>query len=372
MNFPNARIRTYHGLRALWVSVILCVATATSAWAATDVELYKDQEVISQNANQEEQDEAIRSAFERVLKRVTGRQDVVDDPALIDALENGSRYLSTFRFEASDEFFTNILGEQIPTKTMMLEFDDTAVNSLLIEYQLPVWGSRRPEVLVWLADRSQDREHIVSDADSGPIVATFDRLSSRLGLPYILPIMDLTDTLNMEFPNLYGLFSEDIEKASSRYTAEAVLAGRLDRQGSRYKADWLILFKGMRIPIETAEGSRLEVINAGLAAMAEQLSDQYAYLSDGSDASNIQVQVVDVHSAKTFADIDRYLGSVNLITQSTLAEIAEDKVTFNVMVSGTQQQLADLLSLDRKLAPELELTLEEQLDSTLVYRWIAY
>jgi hypothetical protein len=183
--------------------------------------------------------------------------------------------------------------------------------------------------------------------------------------------MDLTDTLNIKFADLYGLFSQDIEMASARYDADAVLAGRIDKSGSGYQADWLVLFKGERIRVERVEGSLNEVIAAGLTAVSNRLSAQYAYVLDPSSVDNLQVQVLDVSDASTFAAIESYLEGINLISRLTLDSLTEEGVTFNVQVNGDQMQLVDSLELDGKLVPVPALTLEEQLDSRLVYRWLS-
>jgi hypothetical protein len=355
----------------LIVGLMIVIGGYSYSFAATDVPLYEDQVVISQDASQKEQNQAIRQAFERVLVRVTGQQETLQQSGIRQQLNSGSQYLTSFRFESSDVFFTNVLGERVPTKKMILEFDENAVNSLLVRNSLPVWGSRRPEVLVWIADRSSGRDHIPGDTENSALIDILDDEAGSRGLPYLLPIMDLTDTLNIKFADLYGLFSQDIEMASARYDADAVLAGRIDKSGSGYQADWLVLFKGERIRVERVEGSLNEVIAAGLTAVSNRLSAQYAYVLDPSSVDNLQVQVLDVSDASTFAAIESYLEGINLISRLTLDSLTEEGVTFNVQVNGDQMQLVDSLELDGKLVPVPALTLEEQLDSRLVYRWLS-
>ncbi|TCS42650.1 DUF2066 domain-containing protein [Reinekea marinisedimentorum] len=354
-----------------FVGLMAVVGVYSFSYAATDVQLYNERVVISQNANQKEQNDAIRQAFERVLARVTGQQETLQNASVRQQLDSGSKYLTSFRFEPSDEFFTNILGEKVATKAMILEFDENSVNSLLVRSGLPVWGSRRPEILVWIADRSAGPDNIPGESESSELADTLEAEAQLRGLPYLLPIMDLTDTLNIKFGDLYGLFSADIESASARYQADSVLAGRIDKNGNAYQADWLVLFKGERIRVPTVQGSLNEVVAAGLAAVSGRLSAQYAYVLDPSSVDNLQVQVLNVPDAVTFARIEGYLESVNLISQLTLSSLSGGNVTFNVQVSGDQMQLVDSLELDGKLVPVPELTLEEQLDSMLVYRWVA-
>lgn len=353
---------------------LLC---AVSVWlffgqvfAATEINLYQERVVVSENANQSEQNEAIESAFRRLLVRVTGIQQVLDYPAINEALKNGSKYLATFRFEPSDEFFTNVLGEKVPTKSMNLTFDKKTVDALLVQNRLPVWGAKRPDVLIWLADRLEGQDHILADAEESDIALLMEAESQHRGIPYLLPIMDLTDTLSLSFSEVYGLFSRDIEEASLRYEPEAVLAGRLMRDGEElYKADWLMLFKGERLRLPTVSGSLEFVIAQGMDLVAQRLSEQYALILDPLLLGNLSVDVQGVRDLNDFAALESYLKSINIITKVTLSRYSEEGVSFNVEISGDQSQLADVLALDGQLIPMEEGTLEEQLDSQLLFEW---
>ena len=358
-------------LIAVWVALASGVGLMNSALAATEVELYVERIVVSQNADQQEQDDAIQSAFKRLLIRVTGIQQVLEYPAVIDEVLKGSKYIATFRFEPSSEFFTNVLGEKIPTKKMLLEFDKKSVDAFLVQNRLPVWGSKRPDVLIWLADRLDGRDHILADAEESIIAGVVAKQADDRGIPYILPIMDLTDSLNLSFSEVYGLFSQDIETASERYRPEAILTGRVIQgtAADNYKADWLMLFKGERLRLPTVTGTLNEVIAAGVDLVSQRLSEQYALILDPLLMGNLTVTVLDIQDLNDFAALEAYLKSINIITQVSVRSFSGRDVSFNVEVSGDQSQLEDVLALDKKLLPVVEETLEAQLDSTLKFQW---
>lgn len=352
------------------LSLVSLFLWCSQVQAATEINLYEERVIVSQNADQAEQDDAIESAFRRLLVRVTGIQQVLDYPAVDEALKNGNQYLATFRFEPSDEFFTNVLGEKVPTKAMNLTFDKKIVDALLVQNRLPVWGSKRPDVLIWVADRLEGQDHIVSDAEESEISALIGTISAERGIPYLLPIMDLTDTLSLSFSEVYGLFSRDIEEASQRYLPEAVLAGRLLSDGEEsYKADWLMLFKGERLRMPTVTGSLEFVVSQGLDMVAQRLSEQYALILDPLLLGNLTIDVIGVRDLNDFSSLEDYLKSINIITKVTLSRYSTDSVSFNVEISGDQSQLADVLALDGQLQPIEEATLEEQLDNQLSFEW---
>lgn len=358
-------------LRKTFFVLGMCFLIVGQLEAASNVDLYIEREIVKYNASQQEQDEAIRQAFSRLIVRVTGIEQSLDNAEIQEALKNGSRYLATFRFEASDEFFTNVLGEQVQTKAMTMEFDRASVDSLLVQNRLPVWGSKRPDVLIWLADRIEGQDHILSDTEVTGISGYLEDQARRRGIPYMLPIMDLTDSLSLSFSEVYGLFSQDIEEASLRYEPEAVLAGRISQSGNDYKADWLMLFKGERIRLPTVTGNEEFIISQGIDLVAQRLSAQYALVLDPLLFGTISVQVLDIKNAVEFAALEDYLKSINLITKVTVSVFEENNITFEVEISGDRAQLVDVLSLDRQLIPVVEESLEAQLDNILVFQWNA-
>ncbi|WP_161599281.1 DUF2066 domain-containing protein [Reinekea blandensis] len=351
------------------VAVMAGVAVG-GANAATDLDLYQESVVVSQNADRQEQNEAIAEAFSRLIVRVTGLQQSLDNEAIQEALTQGADYIATFRFDVSDQFFTNVLGEQVPTKEMVLQFDKNAVDTLLVQNRLPVWGQRRPDVLVWLADRLDGQEHILTDAEGTEVSQALLASATERGIPVVLPIGDLTDTLNLSFSELYGLFSRDIETASERYEHDAILAGRIvPAAGNDVQADWLLLFKGERLRLPTVSGSVSSVVAQGIDLVAQRLSEQYALMLDPTMIGNLSVNVLGVEKLDDFAAVENYLKSINLITRATLSRFSEDGVEFLVEVSGDRSQLIDVLALDDRLLPVTETTLNAQLDNRLVYRW---
>ena len=357
-------------ISCLFACLLLFVIVATPTWAATELPLYQERIVVSTNATPKEQDSAIKQAFKQLLVRVTGIRAALREPAIAAELDQGSRFLSSFRFEQSNEFFTNILGEQVPTKAMVLDFDKATVDNLLIQNRLPVWGARRPDVLIWLADRLDGQDHILSDSETTEVSELLASEAAARGVPLLLPIMDLTDILNLSFADVNGLFSQDIEIASARYNAEAVLAGRIVQRDSDYSADWLLLFKGERMRLPVLSGTLADIVSEGLNMVAERMSEQYAFVSNPQLSGSIRLRVVNITDLTEFAAIERYLQSVNLITGITAHHFGATDIVFELAISGDRMQLADLLSLDGQLVRIEEVALTPALDNLLSYRWL--
>ncbi|MEX0623517.1 MAG: DUF2066 domain-containing protein [Saccharospirillum sp.] len=351
------------------VSLACLLLLSLPVWAARTVDVYADSAILAQNASDQDQNEAVREALLRVLIRATGEADIVSQERTEPLLRNASDYLSTFRFQTSDALLTNVLGESVPTKRMVMQFDQQSIEQWLVNQRLPVWGTRRPEVLLWLADRLQGRDRILTDGDNHTLAVELNNRLDNRGLPVVLPIMDLTDTLNVSFTDVYGLFTGDIEAASERYPSDAIAVGRLAQQGNGYQADVVFLMRDTRERLQVVGATEAELMQRLADELSDRIADQYAVLRDPAMVGQLALRVNNVIELSTLAAVERYLESLNVVTQVTLRQVAADSVQFDLEISGDRNQLRDVLALDRRIVPVEELTLETQLDNELVYRW---
>lgn len=351
-----------------WITVLL-LGLSSSVSAARMVNLYADEAILAQSASQTEQNSAVREALGRVLVRVTGDATIIRNQALQGALRNANDYLSTFRFERSDVTFTNVLGEAVPTNRMVMQFDSGSIEQLLVRNRLPIWGRNRAETLVWLADRLEGQDRILSDTDQTEWSRALRQAANHRGIPLILPLMDLTDTLDMSFTDVYGLFTSDVMAGSDRYPHDAILIGRIERQGEGYKADIVYLIQNDRQRFEALGSDEAELMSNIIDRVTRRLADQYAVVLDPALAGRVALRINGVRDLNAMAEIERYLKSQNLITKATLRQVEPGSLLFDLNISGDQAQLRDTLALDSLLIPAEQFDLFGGTSEELVYRW---
>lgn len=163
------------------------------------------------------QQRAIRKAMENALVKLTGKSDVADYQGVGAIVKSADRYLRSYSFDAVDNqlFYT-------------AEFDQTMLESDVAALGLPIWGKRRPDSVLWFAFEDENDERTVlgessaSDYKDRLVAAAYDR-----GMPLSLPLLDLTDTLQVSIYDVWGLFSTSLESASERYGVDYVLGARL-------------------------------------------------------------------------------------------------------------------------------------------------
>lgn len=361
----------FHRFR--WVTKCLALVGlllgSSLALSAVEVALYEEQIVVSMNADQNELNGAIREGLSRVFVRVTGMESITEEDAVKEALTRSQNFISASRFAASEEFFTNILGERVPTKRMVLTYDRKQVEDFLVRNRLPVWREFRPEVVVWVADRSEGFDRLLADSDNNAPANALRQAAQRRGVPIVLPLMDLEDTLNVTFADVFGLFSSDIETASARYSPDAILAGRVNQVGEQFQGDWLFLFKGERIRLPTVVGDEQEVMSAAIDLAAQRLTRQYAFIFDPALVGTYSLIVNNVLALQQLAEVEQYLKSINIITRVSLRSLTETAVAFDIQISGDRTQLVDVFELDKLLLPVDALSFETQMERRLEYTW---
>lgn len=187
-----------------------------AAHASTTIELGTGK-VIVDNKSSRALTNGTREALEQLLVKITGQQDISDYQTVDTLRKNANRYLRAYRFtEEQGELF------------LVAEFDRELIEAELVKQGLPIWGSRRPDALLWLAIEDQEGERrIVDDGNQSSLARMTRRQADTRGIPLALPLMDLDDTLTINGYDVWGLFPEQLVNAAKRYNVDYVLAARL-------------------------------------------------------------------------------------------------------------------------------------------------
>lgn len=167
--------------------------------------------------SQSSQDKAVKAAFERVMVKMSGNRDVLDNPGVRAAMRTPQAYLRSYRYAYE--------GEQT---YYVAEFDKPKLNDLLQRESLPLWGERRPETIIWLAIEDDSGERSILDESAAhPLHEVLRSKAKQRGLPLSLPLMDLTDSATISIYDVWGRFVQPLSTASSRYGVDNVIGARV-------------------------------------------------------------------------------------------------------------------------------------------------
>ena len=340
-------------LRVFVFCAALFSVFAGSAQAAVVKGLYS-QDIPVAGQGFQERAQAMSQAFSQVLVKVAGQREVLDNTVVREAMAKPDTYIRKFGFRTDE---ATAQRQQYFDVT----FDEQSVNRLLRRAGVAIWGQNRPATLVWLAVEQAGQRRVISASAALPEVF-YEQFQTR-GLPVLFPLMDFDDEANISAVDIWGGFSDKLQEASRRYGAQSILSGRLLLRDDRYTGRLSLIFRGIS---QTAAVDNLDA--PGVARIASDMVGKVLsahYAIDASDASaNVRLVVENVTSVQIYADLDKYLQQVTAIRDVKVHKVSGSTIELELVIDGSESQLADALALGRSLQPVSGST-----TAKMTYRW---
>lgn len=335
-------------LLRLTIGCVILVATA--AQAAVVDGLYEAEVVVS-SQSQTERDSAMSEALTQVFKKVSGRANVQTISGVADAIQHADRFLQQYLYRGLSEVQYPIPQSNPNSQLAWFRFDENAVNQVLRDNDLPVWGRTRPATLVWLGVEENGARYILGSDSAEELRDLLDYEARRQGMALVLPLLDLQDQRELSFADLWGNFQDSIVNASARYQAESVLVGRLSLTSSDvWVGRWTLYYESGRNTSWQAQGAYPEeVLNSGVSGAVEALANQYAQTYNEDTPGVVYLAVNGVASLKDFARVNHYLSALELVKDIQPTAINENSVRFRLDIRGNAEGLAQTIKLGNVL-----------------------
>jgi len=362
--------------------MLTLMVCASSAGALPVDGLYAEDVVVA-NQSEAERRRAYREALERVVVKVTGQQQFLDHAAVRSALNNAADYVEEVSYrtelisiprpdnddDALSSPFTATTAQQ---GIVQVRFAPDLVDDMLFRGGIPVWDRNRPSVLVWLTVQDPGgRRTLIDSGSDHPLMAAIQGFSRTRAVPFLIPILDLTDRRALPIDSAWRLDEEAIREASARYGADSVLAGRVLETGNgEIVGLWRFIFRDHSETFDHFDDDYAEYMTVPLDRVTVALAEHFA-LPPGALAGRQQltVRVDGVRDIQTYVSLLRYLQELSLVHSAHISSLQEERVELTLNVAGGASRLSEFISLDRDLAP-VNFTLGDVIDSDLLhYRW---
>lgn len=299
-------------------------------------------------------------ALDEVLVRLTGR--VNRSP--VETLGLGSAELNSLlqsqhlvRHEGIDAD-----GETVSELRVRVEFDQPAVNRLLLENGLARWGRERPAILLWMAIEDESSVRFVEDPYIEQLVREQAR---RLGLDVIRPLGDVKDMTEVTLPDVRGGFLGSSGSAASRYGAGVIAMLDLRRTGGRdnelWNARWFWRVRGVDSGFNRS-GERVEdVIRSGMERLMADMAARFAVQDSGGMTDSRRLAVDGIVDVVQFAEVRRYLDALSIVDNVSVVQASGRRVVFELQLAG--EGITDFLEMSGLLEP-----VQPAIDGHLYYR----
>src|SRR3569833_1885114 len=280
---------------------------------------------------------AARAALAEVLAKVTGDAGggrrpprprmPPRRPPFQPLLQQAEQWEQRYQYRATP-------GE--PTaQSLVASFDREAVNQRIYEAGLPVWGSNRPQILLWLAVEDGGGRTLVGGDQRPDLQALVSEQARRHGLPISLPLLDLQDQNAASLGDVWGQFTEPVLRASERYQDDGVLLARIYATGpNRWRGHWTLRHAGSNSSWESGEGSIADVVAAGLDDEAGNLAKRYALVLAPGVGDTATLVVDKVTKLQDYARVSRYLNSLDAVGAVAVEGVEGDTVMYRLRFRG--------------------------------------
>lgn len=321
-----------------WMLLVACLSVLTpQAWGLGRIPDLYEIEIPVPNQGTEERHQALANALMTVLVKVSGKSNIGDLVQFDQHLAQAERFVQQYRYHSAAPASQDQLS-------LWVKFDQGAVDQLLKQNALSIWGDTRPTVIVWLAiDDSRERYILGGDVGYNQIRSQFEADAKRRGIPLIFPLLDLEDQTQVRFVDIRAGFADKLRAASKRYAPEAILWGFLqfNRNGT-WTARWN-MDDQQRVSQWSSDGSLSQSIGAGVDGITDLLAARYVEENTAQFSSTVRLHVAGVSKLDDFARLSDYVDGMRTAQASQLVQIEHDKITFEIEVRG------DYAKLEREL-----------------------
>jgi hypothetical protein len=364
--------REWHNSAFLFISkqglcvrlFVLCLCLLSfNAFAVNVSDLYRIS-VAVEDQSEESRNMGVQWAFQQLLIKVSGYQEVLENPTLVEASQNALRYMQGFSYHQDS------VDDQIYLQAW---FSKALLIPLMRRAEAPIWGENRPLLLNWLAVESSgtgsgavvfessinaassaaDHNGRLLISEQSPEWTTrLGRAFSERGLPVLWPINDLEDQSALSLNQLWWLLSDPIVEASVRYQADAVLAGKLNQSAAGiWQYDGILLRADQRLSIATEGDTPLAALTNVATKVGRFFADQFAIKSDPMNGrSGIRVVVKKVKNFSDYSKVLAYLQSISGVRLVEVAQVDGDNLQLYLNLEGDWDKVQRIIRLDNKLS----------------------
>lgn len=267
-------------------------------------------------------DTAFVEALKVIAVRVSGQRDA--GTRLGASTNNPRQYVQRFGVTGDNQ--------------LQVGFDGTAIDRLLGDVGLPIWGRERPATLVLLSVETGDgAAHWIDSRTATAERDIVGKAATMRGLPLIWPdaIPDLSA----------GTATADLMRLAANYNANATLVGRARRAADgAYSVRWTLASEAGG---SDASGSLEDGVHLAADTFAR------AYSASGTSLDSVLVEVSGIADLNAYGTTLNYLEGMTLVRSVAVESVTGDMVRFRLAVRGDAPTFKRALALDHRLVPQL-------------------
>ncbi|AJE20750.1 DUF2066 domain-containing protein [Azotobacter chroococcum] len=292
-------------------------------------------------------DQALQRALDTLLVRLTGKPEVLQNPALAAVRQDPQQLILKYGYEG---------------QALVVDFDPASTQGQLRQAGLPLWGANRPSLLVWWLNEAGGTAQLVGDGQDS--AQPLRDAAQYRGLPLRLPMADLDEQLVATPENLAS--GAGLEGVSGRYGANAMLSVRARQEGDKWLAQWHLSADGGQSQGTAEAADSTALADAVMLAASERLAERFMGKQEATERLTLQVGGANL---ARYAELERTLEPFG----ARLRRVEGDRLVYQLesTVAQVRSQLA-LIGLREEGAAGTasgQAPMVQPRETTLSFRW---
>lgn len=320
--------------------------TQTPPVVAVPVQNYSIEVQVAGNTDAERHP-ALIQALQKLLEKLSGNANINNLPQVKSKFTNVESLVQSYTYITHP-------APNMPAATfLVVQFDPKGIETLLHQATQTVWSAQRPTTLVWLAIAYAPLN--VSFIDEGSydaIVPVIHKNAENLGMPIMLPALDLLDSGRVKAEDVCNLNEQTLKNASQRYGVNSILAGCLVKPiiGTTWTSSWIMLNKDKRNQWNTNGTSAEDVVSQAMLHASQYSGKKPGQVNEVAPES-VVMRITNVKGLSQYTEVVQYLRTLSPVVQVDLLNLGATEIEVNVSCLGGQQALLTALSAQAKLQP---------------------
>lgn len=345
-------------MRLLLAVVLMNLSLLAAPTKAVEMNNLYDAAVVVADQSDAARAKGELQALQEVLIRVSGNPQVASNALVKAQLARAGEFVVQFGYSQAKE------GQQLA-----LRFDPALVDRLLRQANEPVWGLRRPLVLLWWVDERNGSRQLMGESTAAEQWQQLAAAANRRGLPLMMPLMDLDDSMALTSADLWGQFMAPVLAASARYQPDLVVVAKSYAAGGSQQLEWQLYPAAAEATAPAqATGS---VSFSGLAplplvdALADKLAATYGVraAADGGGES-LMLTLSGLSNVSDLVAAQQRLAALTAVSRVELLGLKEKQAAFRLYLLGKPADVERGLDLDPHFAAVAAATTAGAADKT--------
>ncbi|MEQ1531506.1 MAG: DUF2066 domain-containing protein, partial [Methylococcales bacterium] len=332
-------------MNVLLRALLLCGLLIGYRADAAEVSGLYETEVLADSQTVADKNNAIRSALEKVLKKVLAGEGILQDPVVKSAIADAPRFVKQAQFSLSEQS----IGANRTARTLRVLFDAQALLNVLKTSKLKVWEETRPETLLWLVLEDNGRRSFFRPETMYELNNAVNKMSKQAGLPLLLPLQDLDEQRQISVSDVLSAYPQRLLAVSERYGVVSILAGRVVKSADCWTADWAFYFDDRIVQTETPCASLEDAILTGMQSVYDGLSNYYAVKPYGLEVGSVTLKVFHADDMEDKNRLQNYLKSLPMVKSVSWVGGDVGQQRYKVSFNGERAALEEILGLGRVL-----------------------